>query len=291
MILQNTAIKIEKVRCYMDRKLIAIDLDGTTLNNQSVLTQKTEETIRKVIEQGHIVSIATGRPFRSSKQFYRQLGLDTPIVNFNGAWCHHPNNYNWENGYHKRLKREVALSFLPLKRFSIVKLISAESRDNVYVDRDDDNTYSMGSPLSNLQTRPFDEENLDEAPTSVNIFTADENFIPFIQDKIIELYEDEVEVRTWGGNTPTLEIVSAGIQKAMGVEQIANYYNISNENIIAFGDEANDYEMIQYASHGVVMKNGIDGLKEVSDDITTYTNHEDGLARYLTKHFDLDVTF
>ena len=53
----------------MDKKLVAIDLDGTTLNNQSQLTQKTEEAIRKVIEQGHIVSIATGRPFRTSQQF------------------------------------------------------------------------------------------------------------------------------------------------------------------------------------------------------------------------------
>ena len=271
----------------MERKLIAIDLDGTTLNDHSVLTQKTEETIKKVVEQGHIVSIATGRPFRNSQQFYKQLDLNTPIVNFNGAWCHHPKDFNWENGYHKRLNRDIALSFLPLKRFSIVKLISAESRDNVYVDRVDEDTYNMGSPLKNIHTLPFDEKHLDEAPTSVNVFTAEEYFIPFVQDRILDIYGEEIEVRTWGGPTPTLEIVSAGIQKAMGVEEIANYYKISKENILAFGDEANDYEMIQYAGLGVVMKNGIDGLKEVSDDITPYTNHEHGLAKYLTEYFSL----
>ena len=275
----------------MDKKLVAIDLDGTTLNNQSQLTQKTEEAIRKVIEQGHIVSIATGRPFRTSQQFYQQLNLDTPIVNFNGAWCHHPRDYNWENGYHKRLDRDVALSFLPLKRYNIVKLISAESRAHVYVDRTDEETYTMGSPLQNTHTIPFNEETLDESPTSVNVFTADEHFIPFMQDKIIDLYGDSVEVRTWGGPTPTLEIVAAGIQKAMGVEQIAKHYNISQENIIAFGDEANDYEMIQYAGLGVVMLNGIDGLKEVSDDITSHTNNDDGLARYLNEYFNLGLQF
>ena len=62
----------------------------------------------------------------------------------------------------------------------------------------------------------------------------------------------------------------------MGVEEIAKYY-ISQDNIIAFGDEANDFEMIQYAGLGVMMKNGIDGLKEVADDVTNYTNHEHGL--------------
>ena len=163
----------------MDKKLVAIDLDGTTLNNQSQLTQRTEEAIRKVIEQGHIVSIATGRPFRTSQQFYQQLNLDTPIVNFNGAWCHHPRDYNWANGYHKRLDRDVALSFLPLKRYNIVKLISAESKSNVYVDRTDEETYTMGSPLQNTHTIPFNEDTLNESPTSVNVFTADEHFIPF----------------------------------------------------------------------------------------------------------------
>ena len=59
------------------------------------------------------------------------------------------------------------------------------------------------------------------------------------------------------------------------------------KNILAFGDEANDYEMIQYAGHGVVMKNGIDSLKEVSDAITSVTNHENGLANYLSTYFDL----
>lgn len=273
----------------MDKKLIAIDLDGTTLNNQSQITQETKDAISKVIEQGHIVSIATGRPFRTSQQFYQQLNLDTPIVNFNGAWCHHPHDYNWENGYHHRLDRDIALSFLPLKRFPIVKLISAESRDHVYVDRSDEETYSMGSPLRNTHTVPFDEETLNESPTSVNVFTADEYFIPFMQEQIINLYGDDVEVRTWGGPTPTLEIVAAGIQKAMGVEEIAKYYNISQENIIAFGDEANDYEMIQYAGLGVVMKNGVEGLKEVSDDITPYTNDENGLAKYLNEYFALNL--
>jgi hypothetical protein len=271
----------------MERKLIAIDLDGTTLNNDSQVTAETKQTIQRVIDQGHIVSIATGRPFRTSAQFYKQLELNTPMVNFNGAWCHHPQDNNWANGYLKSLEREIALSLISLNKYSVVKLISAESQEHVYLDRLEDYPYTGGVPLTEAQTLPFTEEKLTENPTSVNVFTKEEDFIPFLQDKIVEKYGNEVEVRTWGGPTPTLEIVSAGIQKAMGVEKIADYYDIPRDNIIAFGDEANDFEMIQYAGHGVVMKNGIDGLKEVSDDITAVTNHENGLANYLTEYFDL----
>ena len=45
--------------------------------------------------------------------------------------------------------------------------------------------------------------------------------------------------------------------------------------------------MIQYAGHGVVMKNGIDKLKHVSDDITNYTNDENGLSQYLSEYIKL----
>lgn len=282
-----TINKESEITQPMDRKLIAIDLDGTTLNNDSQITPITKQTIARIVERGHIVSIATGRPYRTSGHFYKELNLDTPMVNFNGAWCHHPNDYQWENGYHKRLEREVALSLISLNQYPVVKLISAESQDHVYLDRLEDYPYTGNAPLTEAQTLPFTENNLNENPTSVNIFTQEEDFIPFLQDKIIDKYGKNVEVRTWGGPTPTLEVVSAGIQKAMGVEKIADYYNISRENIIAFGDEANDYEMIQYAGHGVVMKNGIQGLKEVSDDITAVTNHENGLANYLTDYFEL----
>ena len=69
----------------MEKKLIAIDLDGTTLNNNSELTQETIDTLHAVKNLGHEVAIVTGRPYRNSKQYYDQLNLGGPIANFNGA--------------------------------------------------------------------------------------------------------------------------------------------------------------------------------------------------------------
>jgi len=271
----------------MERKLVAIDLDGTTLNDNSQITTETKQTIQKIVNQGDIVSIATGRPFRTSSHFYKQLQLNTPMVNFNGAWCHHPNDFSWEHGYYRTLARDVALSITELKTNSQIKFIAAESGENVYVDRPADKFQLMGTPIRDIKTVPFTADNLNEDPISVNVFTTKEKFIPDLQKIIVDRYGSDVEVRTWGGQTPTLEIVSAGIQKAIGVEKIADYYEISRENIIAFGDEANDFEMIQYAGHGVVMKNGIKDLKNVADEITSVTNHDNGLAKHLTGLFSL----
>ncbi|MEK6190028.1 MAG: Cof-type HAD-IIB family hydrolase [Carnobacterium alterfunditum] len=269
----------------MNKKLIALDLDGTTLNNRSEISVRTQNTLKTLRNAGHLVSIVTGRPYRNSKQFYTQLGMKTPIVNFNGALCHLPDQLNWKSQYHKTLNREIALDMLTLKKELNIHLIAAELRDTVFADNYFV-PYNGFFPEGSKGASKLTASSLKEDPTAVCVFTDAENQA-YIIEKISARYGDTVEIRTWGGQSPCLEIVAAGVQKALGVERIAQVYGIKQKDIIAFGDEDNDYEMIQYAGHGVVMKNGIDTLKHISNDVTEKTNNEDGLAHYLENYFGL----
>ncbi|NLJ19249.1 HAD hydrolase family protein, partial [Globicatella sulfidifaciens] len=61
------------------------------------------------------------------------------------------------------------------------------------------------------------------------------------------------------------------------------------DNILAFGDENNDLEMLEYAGLGVAMKNATEEIKAAANDITRLTNDEDGLADYLIRYFDLVI--
>lgn len=270
----------------MNRKLIALDLDGTTLNNIQQISSETQQVLNKLRNEGHIISIVTGRPYRNSYYYYDQLKMDTPMVNFNGAWCHNPQDSTWGHGYHKTLSKDLAISMLTLKDDPEVQLIAAESRDGIYV-QGDFIPYPDFFPEGIEVSKQLSAETLLIDPTSVGVFTNTQQNQPLIKERIIEHYGDAVEVRAWGGLAPCLEVVAAGVQKAMGVERIASYYNIKQQDILAFGDEENDYEMIQYAGHGVVMKNGNDRLKAIADDLTAVTNHENGLAEYLTRFFKL----
>lgn len=269
----------------MDKKLIAVDLDGTTLNQQSFISDKTKQVFEKAKEAGHIISIATGRPYRNSKHYYDQLKMITPMINFNGALCHLPNEKNWSNQYHKTISRDIALDMLDLKKDFDIKLIAAELLDTVYTD-ESFLPYPDFFPHGQKDVLKLSATSLKQSPTSVCVFTAQENQQQII-DKIIQRYGNLVEVRTWGGHTPCLEVVSAGVQKALGVERVASAYGIKQQHVIAFGDEDNDYEMIQYAGNGVVMKNGIQALKDIANDITPETNDNDGLALYLEKYLRL----
>ena len=66
-------------------KLLATDLDDTLLNDQFMVSQQNKEAIFKAVEQGVIVTIATGRMFSSALPFAKQLGINVPIITYNGA--------------------------------------------------------------------------------------------------------------------------------------------------------------------------------------------------------------
>ncbi len=109
--------------------------------------------------------------------------------------------------------------------------------------------------------------------------------IDFVQTQ----FGDQVEVSPWGGPHPIVEIATKGIHKSTGLKFLADYYGILQKDIIAFGDEGNDLTMMQYAGTGVAMKNAIDRIKDLADDVTDFTNDEDGVANYLQDHMDIAV--
>lgn len=88
-----------------------------------------------------------------------------------------------------------------------------------------------------------------------------------------------------GAPFPIIEIVHKGLSKAVGIDYIAKEMGIPRERIIAFGDEDNDLEMIDYGV-GVAMSNGIDDLKTIANEITL-SNNEDGIAKFLQDRLKL----
>ncbi|MGK0552485.1 Cof-type HAD-IIB family hydrolase [Enterococcus faecalis] len=265
------------------KKLIAIDLDGTTLNSQSLISPQTERILKKAIQQGHYVSIVTGRPYRMSHQFYQQLGLKTPMVNFNGALVHIPEKH-WDLEQETGIERDLVFDILSQKQALQLDFVAAENKETFFIDTlegFDAKFFASEATPQNLLT----VQNLRTNPTSMMVRTTHEQ-APLVSASLHKQYGDYVDVRTWGGPTPILEIVSKGIQKAKGVEQVASFLEIKRNDIIAFGDEHNDEEMLEYVGWGVAMKNATEQIKAVANDITTKTNDEDGLADYLSRYLD-----
>ena len=92
----------------MTKKVIAVDLDGTLLNSDSKLSEFTKETIKKISKKGHHVVITTGRPYRMAREFYKELELHTPMINFNGSLTHIPEK-KWQQERCITLDKEYLL--------------------------------------------------------------------------------------------------------------------------------------------------------------------------------------
>lgn len=268
----------------MKQHLIVLDLDGTLLTDTQTISSLTKETLLKAKEAGHHVMIATGRPYRASQQYYAELGLTTPIVNFNGALVHHPLSKGWGE-IHSPIDRRVVHDVVESVHKYEYENLFAEVIDDVYIHRDDNammHIFNTGDPRIVLGDLT---QNLQVDPTSL-LIQANELNVPIIRQHLQDVHAELIEHRRWGAPFPIIEIVRKGLSKAVGISHIANEFGIPRENIIAFGDEDNDLEMIDYAGIGVAMGNGIDQLKGIANEITL-SNNEDGIGKFLIDRLNI----
>lgn len=277
----------------MKRKqhLIALDLDGTLLTDDKRISEVNRNIIKKIIAEGHIVVIATGRPHRSSINYYNILGLNTPMVNFNGALLHHPKDAGFGT-YHHPLSNNTALDVVEASFKSSIQNIMVEVQDNTYLAIHDQEIIDIFQLSEEEKERyPFIignlKEKLKDDPTSILLRPSDD-----YNDQLKNYLDDYVEFiehRNWGAPFNIIEITKKGIHKAIGLKQIADYFQIPKERIIAFGDEDNDLEMIDYAGVGVAMNNGITELKSIAKHVTQ-SNEDDGVGLFLKDYLNIIMT-
>src|SRR5699024_6428682 len=141
------------------------------------------------------------------------------------------------------------------------------------------------------QTYPFTignlKEELNDDPTSLLIHPKEEH-IDSLRSHLNDHHAEVIEHRKWGAPWNIIEIVTKGLNKAVGLQKRADDDNIPEERIRAFGDEDYDLEMIDDAGVGAAMGNAIDELKSISKHVTD-TNDKDGVSSLLRSYLKIDV--
>ncbi len=256
----------------MKPHLIVLDLDGTLLTDDKIISAHTKHALKIARAEGHQVMIATGRPYRASKLYYNELDLMTPIVNFNGAYVHHPRAAAF-HAMHTPIGlpdvHDIVDSLAPFQLDNIL----AEVKDDVYIQNHDARILDilrMGNPV--ITEGPL-AQTLKSSPTSI-LLQAKENDVAVIRKHLADTKADLIDHRR--------------IHKAKGVAHVSRELGIPRERIIAFGDEDNDLEMIDYVGLGVAMDNAIPQLKNIANEITA-SNNEDGIAALLADRLQLKL--
>ena len=261
-------------------KLIALDLDGTTLTRNG-LTRRTKETLEEAIENGLDVVIATGRPYSALPETVKTIkGLEHIIIS-NGAHIVRP--LTGEFLYSNYVEREAILrvrDMLMERNFPVE--VFTEGR--AYVDRElyedvkkNGSTYLAARYI--LRTRePVDRiydfwfEHADSIE-NVNIqFEHQED-----KAEMKSILEKSEGITLTSSTYHNLEVGGETTSKASALWQLCRMKGLTMENVMAFGDSPNDGTMIREAGIGVAMENATADILEDAD-ITAPSNDDEGVA-------------
>lgn len=270
-----------------EQHLIVLDLDGTLLTNDKQIMPQTKTLITKLISEGHIVVIATGRSHRMSSFYYNHLNLKTPMINSNGALLHHPGDKKWGN-FHQPLNKEFAHAIIDMSYATQSRNIVAKVIDSVYLDQHDDRILNFYKPSDLVEPVIIGrvKDKLQTDPTLMLIY-PEESEADKLSLQLENYLPDSVQLRNWGPPFFVLEVMKKGMNKAAALKKVADSFNIPKERIIAFGDEGNDIEMIDYAGVGIAMENASEELKKVANYVTD-SNEDEGVRKFLEQYLKLD---
>lgn len=260
-------------------RLVAIDLDGTLLDDSKQVSEQTIRALCGLPERGVRVVIASARPPRSVRHIYRQLKLDTWQVNYNGAliW----DEPNAKAVFHQPLPGELVYQIIHNARAEFPQvLVSCEILDRWYTDRlEQDFTTETGRMFKPDVICPA-EEFCGQDITKLLLLGQ-----PLILEQVAEVITQThgkqiAMVQTEG---TLLQIMDKRVSKAAAVRKVAQHYGIPLEQVMAIGDAPNDVGMLQQAGVAVAMDNAHPRVKQEADWIAP-SNNDHGVHAALVKY-------
>lgn len=266
-----------------NRYLIALDCDGTLLNDKKEIGPLTLAYLKELQSRGHLIVLASGRPSRAIMPYYDELGLKSPYVAYNGALIHNPFKKK-EKVLSHLIKKEVIFDFLSrFKEDSFKNLMSENEKDIYYLH--DAKTYDLF----------FHPEGVNKKVGSFSKLIQNDEFNFLIESQdlsrnqeieryVLNRYED-LAIRFWYDVPQFGEFYYKSINKGTALLDICHEYKIPLANTIAFGDSPNDTEMLTTVKTSFAMANGAAPLKQAASFVTPYDNNSEGIYKALKEIF------
>lgn len=242
-------------------KLIATDIDGTILKYNFEFNPEVKACIKKLTTDGVKVVLVTGRMHSATTYIAEELGLDTPIVSYQGGLI----KQNDEILYEKNLNPHDAREILIWAKNNGVHL-NVYMNDQLYVEEDDVviRRYT-GERQAGFIVKSFDELNLVRINKLLAIDFENPEKVTEWRDYLIEKYCSLHIVKSM---PYFCEICHSEGKKSNAVEFLKDYWGIRTEEVLTIGDQDNDIELLKVGGTKVAMGNATEGLKAVANHIT-----------------------
>ena len=254
-------------------RLVAVDLDGTLLNDNHIMTDRNRRALRDLSAQGVIVVLVSGRMHQSILPISNQIGLENPIISYNG-------------GMVKHAKTEKVLHHSPIPALIATELVEyCDKRglhfnfclnDCLYIKTRnqwsqlyEERTGVVATVLDNLH------QLYGETPTKMQVLDTPERI-----NRLLIKFKEHFGTRLYVTRTQIeyIEFMNPHVSKGRALEKLAAQLDVPMNLVVAFGDGYNDESMMKVAGFRVVMGNSVDEIKACADYIAE-TNHNDGVAK------------
>jgi len=261
-------------------KLVAIDLDGTLLNHENQITDLNKKALQKLNQNGVKVVIATGRSLISAREIFQSLDMEGYLITLNGALIKNGNTN--KTIFFRQLPKEALIKTLEIgfqeeatvffntekKNYRVPYTGNGEVVQEFQKMRGDVEELTFEKMREILEGNTpkvlkaaFTSENRQQLRRIQGIMNQS-NYFPVFSDKHY------------------IEMMAQGINKGSSLKRLCDYLDIQAKDVVAFGDQENDMQMIEFAGLGIAMENATDKLKSVADEIVE-SNEDSGVGKRL----------
>lgn len=270
----------------MTIKLIALDLDGTTLNNDKVISERNRRALQRAADMGVNIVVATGRPFDALPKDVFEIDAIRYVLTSNGASITdlHENRTFYENCL-SPLATEKSVELLRNYNYIIECFVNGIA----YIDgpyyhqvektglsfRDVEYILTTRNPVDDIYGFILEHKGHIE---NINVNFEDASEKTAMREKLLELPETTI-TSSFPNN---LEIGGATTSKAEALAQMGKLLGIETGEMMAVGDSPNDMAMLSVCGMPVAVGNALDEVKSIARYIAP-TNHEDGVADAVEK--------
>ncbi|WHY18654.1 Cof-type HAD-IIB family hydrolase [Paenibacillus sp. G2S3] len=238
-------------------RLLALDMDGTLLNDEQIITPTTVKWLQKAVDAGVHVCLSTGRAFTSAFPYAEQLGLETPMITVNGSEV-------WR-APHEIYRRSLMDPMLVKQMYELAK--------------EDDIWFWAYSTEKVHKQDNWDGDVTGREWLKFGYHTEDDE----LRHKLLLRLQDMGGLEITNSSPHNLEINPLGVNKAAGILEVCKLLGLDMSQVIAVGDSLNDLAAIQQAGLGVAMGNAQKTVKEEADAVVA-NNNNDGIAEVIQKY-------
>ena len=241
-------------------KLIASDMDGTLLDGNGQVPPETFDLIRALRSRGVHFAASSGRRYDRLCEFFAPVKDQMDFVASNGAQVYADGvQIDREVYSHLAIRRLAKTVFM----FPNMHLALFDRTKSYLLDDEDKFVREVDKDLPNVE-RIYELPSPRVSIIKASIFCDDGN----VMDNAYVLQRELGDLFTFApSGSSYIDAMQPGISKASGIAQLMEHYGIEREEVMAFGDAMNDYEIIRFVGTGCAMANGRPALRAIADRV------------------------